>query len=699
VKDNIATQDLETSCASNILSDYHSPFNATVIETLKKKGSLVIGKTNMDEFGMGSLSTNSAFGSVTNIPPFESLSAGGSSGGSAAAVAAGFVDAAMGTDTGGSVRLPAAYTGITGLKPSYGRLSRYGVIPYANSLDTVGLLCKTPDTAHKFLTAAQSPDPHDPTCPSPASQKRMTDAIHAHSAAADRWGLRATKGLRIGVPAEYNIAELTPAIRSAWSRTLTALRAQGHIIVPVSLPSTRHALSAYYVLAAAEASSNLAKFDGVRYGGAAARPDLDDAQGVLYSQTRGCGFGDEVQRRILLGSYTLSSEAIDNYFVQAQRVRRLVQRDFDRVFAMPNPLHPVQQFDLADMDEETQLENKLGPAQVDVLVVPTAPTLPPKLAEVAEMAEMGAVDSYMNDVFTVPASLAGLPAISVPVTVAPEFREEGNVPFAGIQVIGQYWDDFAVMTVGGMVWRADEEWRKSRTVEQAGQQTDSAEEGGVKSRRYAAATEDALDRKTREASERAQNRRLKAERKAMAQNHVDCPTARIEEVSSGPENGLKIRKYVPATEDELDRKAMEASQEARRRENRRLEAERNNAVASSHVEHPMAGTEEVSSGPEDGLKIRKYVPATEEGLDRRMMELATSNRERDEKKEFARQKRQEMLQEAKMARKKEEEERARQEREKWRRGIGWRSRWALRQEELKEAAKDQPKSRWSHFLE
>jgi aspartyl-tRNA(Asn)/glutamyl-tRNA(Gln) amidotransferase subunit A len=696
VKDNIATQDLETSCASDILSDYHSPFNATVVETLQKKGSLVIGKTNMDQFGMGSLSTNSAFGPVTNIPPFESLSAGGSSGGSAAAVAAGLVEAAMGTDTGGSVRLPAAYTGITGLKPSYGRLSRYGVIPYANSLDTVGLLCKTPETAHKFLTAAQSPDPNDPTCPSPASQKRMTDAIHAHSAAADRWGLRTTKGLRIGVPAEYNIAELTPPIRSAWSRTLSALRAQGHTIVPVSLPSTRHALSAYYVLAAAEASSNLAKFDGVRYGGGPARPDLDDAQGVLYAQTRGRGFGDEVQRRILLGSYTLSSEAIDNYFVQAQRVRRLVQRDFDRVFAMPNPLHPVQQFDLADMDEETQLENKLGPAQVDVLVVPTAPTLPPKLAEVAEM---GAVDSYMNDVFTVPASLAGLPAISVPVTVAPEFREEGNVPFAGIQVIGQYWDDFAVTTVGGMVWRADEEWRKSRAVEQAGQQIDSAEEEeeGVKSRRYVPVTEDALGRKTRKASEQAQNKRLKADRKAMAQNHVECPTARIGEVSSRPANGLKIRKYVPATEDELDRKTMEASQEARRRENRRLVAERNNAVTSSHAEHPMAGTEEVSSGRQDGLKIRKYVPATEDELDRKTMELERYNRERDEKQAFARQRRREMLERAKMARKKREEERARQE--KSRRGVGWRRRWALRQEELKKAAKDQPNSRRSHFAE
>lgn len=413
---------------------------------MRNNGRRAVGKTNMDEFGMGNHSTHSAFDAVCNIPPFDSRSAGGSSGGSAAAVAAGYVQTALGTDTGGSIRLPAAYTGITGLKPSYGRISRHGVVPYANSLDTVGLLCNSPDAAHDFLAEAASSDPLDPTSPSAASQERMTRIIRAHDTQADRWGPRTA--LRIGVPTEYNIAELTPAVRSAWTRSLAALRRAGHTIVPISLPSTKHALSAYYVLAVAEASSNLSKYDGVRYGGGATRPAHDDEDDVLYAQTRGRAFGAEVQRRILLGSYTLSSEAVDNHFVQAQRVRRLVQRDFDRVFAAPNPLHPLQQFDLADVAEGGALASKLGPAQVDVLVVPTAPTLPPKLAEVARM---GAVDGYMNDVFTVPASLAGLPAISVPVSVAREEREEDNVPFAGIQVIGQYWDDYAVVRVGGLV--------------------------------------------------------------------------------------------------------------------------------------------------------------------------------------------------------------------------------------------------------
>ena len=217
----------------------------------------------------------------------------------------------------------------------------------------------------------------------------------------------------------------------------------GHIIVPVSLPSTKHALSAYYVLAAAEAASNLAKYDGVRYG--TSSNENDSAGTVLYDSVRGNGFGDEVKRRILLGSYTLSSEAIDNYFIQAQKVRRIVQRDFDRVFATPNPLRPQEQFDLSDLDEGVELEDKLGPAQVDVLICPTAPTLPPLLEEVKNQAP---VDSYMNDVFTVPASLAGLPAVSIPVGVAPG---HDNVSFAGVQVIGQYWDDYLVLRVGRLI--------------------------------------------------------------------------------------------------------------------------------------------------------------------------------------------------------------------------------------------------------
>ncbi|OBT63812.1 hypothetical protein VE03_06914 [Pseudogymnoascus sp. 23342-1-I1] len=467
VKDNISTLSSETTCASNFLKDYKAPFNADVIERMTDHGAFVTGKTNMDEFGMGSHSVNSHYGAVTNAPPFEAYSAGGSSGGSAQAVVHGLSQAALGTDTGGSVRLPAAYSGITGLKPSYGRISRHGVVPYAHSLDTVGLFCKQPDDMTKLLLTAQTWVNGDPTTTKEPAARRMNNAIRREEARLGRWTGKDSKPLRIGVPAEYNIAELSPAVRHTWQRTLDTLRSHGHTIIPVSLPSTKQALSAYYIIAAAEASSNLAKFDGVRYG---SRDDAsDNPTGVLYASTRGAGFGDEVRRRILLGTYSLSASAMDNFFVQAQRVRRLVQRDFDRVFAMPNPLHPAEQFDLADMPETTELESKLGPAQVDVLVVPTAPTLPPLLKDVQAQ---GSLAGYTNDVFTVPASLAGLPAISVPVPIAEEVREEGNVGFVGMQVIGQYYDDFHVINVGTMVaagveWPAklaelEEKWVKTR---------------------------------------------------------------------------------------------------------------------------------------------------------------------------------------------------------------------------------------------
>ncbi|KFY12094.1 hypothetical protein V492_04103 [Pseudogymnoascus sp. VKM F-4246] len=417
-----------------------------------QEGVDVVGKTNMDEFGMGSHSVNSPFGAVTNAPPFEAYSTGGSSGGSAQAVASGLAPAALGTDTGGSVRLPAAYSGISGFKPSYGRISRHGVVPYAHSLDTVGLFCDAPEDMTKFLLSAQSWRNGDPTTTKLPAIKRMTTAIRREEARLGRWAGKDTKPLRIGVPAEYNIAELSPAVRHTWQRTLDTLRSHGHTIIPVSLPSTKQALSAYYIIAAAEASSNLAKFDGVRYGSREA--GSDNPTGVLYASTRGAGFGDEVRRRILLGTYSLSASAMDNFFVQAQRVRRLVQRDFDRVFAMPNPLHPEEQFDLSEMPEATEMDSKLGPAQVDVLVVPTAPTLPPLIKDVKSQ---GSLAGYTNDVFTVPASLAGLPAISVPVPIAKEAREEGNVGFVGMQVIGQYFDDFHVINVGTMV-AAGKEW-------------------------------------------------------------------------------------------------------------------------------------------------------------------------------------------------------------------------------------------------
>jgi aspartyl-tRNA(Asn)/glutamyl-tRNA(Gln) amidotransferase subunit A len=426
IKDNIATADFPTQCASQILSSHSSPFEATIVRQLRDRGAAVVGKTNMDEFGMGSHSTHSIHGPVRNpVSPSEERSAGGSSGGSAVAVKLGDADIALGTDTGGSIRLPAAYTGTVGYKPSYGMLSRYGVVPYANSLDTVGLIATNARAIREAIFDTgldKENDPKDPTSLSNTSRRRCSRAVSPK--------LPELSQITVGLPLEYNIAELDPSIRAAWNKAAVALQAQGARVVPVSLPSTLEALCAYYVLAPAEASSNLAKYDGVRYG---KRGDESDAAGeTLYSETRGAGFGAEVKRRIVLGTYTLSSEAIDNYFIQAQKVRRLVQRDFDRVFKLEHPLYEPRQFDLSEMAESTGLEDKHGPVQVDFLLSPTAPTFPPKLEDIQKQSS---IDAYMNDVFTVPASLAGLPAVSIPAVA------EGNALPAGLQLIGQYWDD------------------------------------------------------------------------------------------------------------------------------------------------------------------------------------------------------------------------------------------------------------------
>ena len=405
------------------------------------------GKTNLDEFGKGSHSTNSAFGPVRNDYPYSQRSVGGSSGGSAVAIATGQCNVALGTDTGGSVRLPAAYTNLVGFKPSYGLISRWGVIPYANSLDTVGILAHS---VPPILAAFQSLYPHDPRDPTSLRKSSRERIIRARARAGTSFDdfpkTVDLKALKIGMPIEYNIAELDPGVRDAWQNVLSTLKDQGCTVVPVSLPNTKHALSAYYVLAASEAASNLSKYDGVRYGKRC--KSSDGAGDVLYSQTRGEGFGDEAKRRILLGSYTLSSEAIDNYFVKAQKVRRLVQRDFDRVFTLPNPLQPAQQFDLSDVDENVQLDNKLGPSQVDFIVCPTAPTSPPTLEEVSNQTP---VDTYMNDVFTVPASLAGLPAVSIPCDIPWKFQREGVPPFTGMQLIGQHSDDYRLLLLADIL--------------------------------------------------------------------------------------------------------------------------------------------------------------------------------------------------------------------------------------------------------
>ncbi|OAX80283.1 glutamyl-tRNA(Gln) amidotransferase subunit A, mitochondrial [Emergomyces africanus] len=445
IKDNICTRNMPTTCASRILETYTSPFSATVVESLDKAGAIVAGKTNLDEFGMGSHSMHSHFGPVSNITEAgrEPISPGGSSGGSAVAVATGQCYAALGTDTGGSVRLPAAYTGTVGFKPSYGLVSRWGVVAYANSLDTVGVLGSNISTIREVFKIINHPDPHDPTNLLPTTRNRLATAIR---------DARPSPSLRIGIPAEYNIHELSPTVRSAWKRSITHLQSQGHTIHPVSLPSTKQALAAYYVLAPAEASSNLARYDGVRYGTRDTdMPDNAGPGGYLYASTRGKGFGSEVKRRILLGAFSLSADAIDNYFLQAQRVRRLVQVDFEKVFKLKNLLLPATNMIIEGKKVKKQDDDD---ADVDVLVVPTAPTLPPATESLRRASP---VETYMNDVFTVPASLAGLPALSVPVPVPVREFEEGedgiavSVGSVGIQVIGQFGNDEMVLNVGEML--------------------------------------------------------------------------------------------------------------------------------------------------------------------------------------------------------------------------------------------------------
>lgn len=340
-------------------------------------------------------------------------------------MASGLCWAALGTDTGGSVRLPASYMGIAGFKPSYGRVSRWGVIQYANSLDTVGVLAQRVADTRQIFACLDQYDRRDPTSSTMSVRRRTQE-----------WQAGKTSGkFRIGIPVEYNIEELSPVVKGTYISALNALQAAGHSLHSVSLPTTKRALSAYYVLAPAEASSNLAKYDGIQYGHRTSDSDASPYASPplpLYAQTRDEAFGDEVKRRILLGAYTLSSTAMDNYFIQAQKVRRLVQQDFDRVFRQPNPL-----LDRDPSGEETE--------QVDLLLTPTAPTLPPTVEETQAQSP---VESYMNDVFTVPASLAGLPAISIPVPLSRKWRDgmdEDDVNTAGMQLIGQFGDDETVL--------------------------------------------------------------------------------------------------------------------------------------------------------------------------------------------------------------------------------------------------------------
>jgi len=368
VKDNLATLDLPTTCGSRILEGYTSPFEATVVRKLREAGGVVLGKTNMDEFAMGSSTENSGYAPTRN-PRDLARVPGGSSGGSAAAVAAGIVPCALGSDTGGSVRQPASFCGIVGIKPTYGRVSRYGLVAYASSLDQVGTFGATVEDAARLLQVIAGHDPRDST-----SAPREVPNYLAEASETD------ISGWTIGIPREYFTEALDPAVNAVCREALERFREAGASIREVSLPHTRYAVPAYYVLAPAEASSNLARYDGVRYGARA--PGVRSVT-ELYERTRTEGFGAEVQRRIMLGTFALSAGYYDAYYGRAQKVRGLIARDFERVWA----------------------------DGVDLLFTPTSPTVAFPLGEKTE----DPIAMYLSDIYTVTANLAGIPGISLPV--------------------------------------------------------------------------------------------------------------------------------------------------------------------------------------------------------------------------------------------------------------------------------------------
>ncbi|KAF8892164.1 amidase signature domain-containing protein [Infundibulicybe gibba] len=419
VKDNICTENMPTTCSSSMLRDFTSPYEATVVDLLRKTGADIIGKTNCDEFGMGSLNTHSIHGPVVNpynlysATETQPRSAGGSSGGSAAAVAAGMCYAALGTDTGGSIRLPALIVVL------------WGVVSFADSLDCVGVMAATvPDVARIF----------DPTAATAAIRERAAMSLSQRG-----FNDHKTLGpsLRIGVPQQYFPSEMSPSIIHPFRRVMSSLVAAGATVIPVSLPSTSHALSAYYVLASAEASSNMARYDGIQYGMHVKPPHGSDATKTanVYAHTRSAGFGSEVKKRILLGTYALTADAFDNYFLQAQRARQLVKDDFNSIFRLP------------DFYSSAALagENADG---VDVLMHPSAIRTAPPLSSTAN----SDIDTYVQDVLTVPASLAGLPALSVPCDTAADGEAADGWPI-GVSVVGQWGSDLLVLKVGELIER------------------------------------------------------------------------------------------------------------------------------------------------------------------------------------------------------------------------------------------------------
>jgi aspartyl-tRNA(Asn)/glutamyl-tRNA(Gln) amidotransferase subunit A len=396
VKDNLVTRALPTTAGSKMLAGYVAPYTATAVARLEAAGAVVVGKTNLDEFGMGSSTENSAFGPTRNPWNIEHIP-GGSSGGSAAAVAAGLVEIALGSDTGGSIRQPAALCGVVGLKPTWGRVSRYGLVAYASSLDTIGPITRTVTQAAKVLGVIAGADPFDMT----ASRAAVPDYLAALDVGA--------AGLRVGF-AEAWLDGVSAGVADTLRRTARALERAGATVSPIALPDPAASLAAYYVIAPAEAASNLGRYDGVRYGHRASRATgLSD----LYERSRSEGFGAETTRRILLGTFVLSAGYADAYYGRAQRVRARITADFDAALA-----------------------------SVDVILAPTAPGPAPRLGAVHDP-----LDMYLLDTFTIGANLAGLPAIHVPTDL------EGGLP-VGVQLLGRRFHETVLLRAARAVERA-----------------------------------------------------------------------------------------------------------------------------------------------------------------------------------------------------------------------------------------------------
>ncbi|CAI3932792.1 Asp-tRNA(Asn)/Glu-tRNA(Gln) amidotransferase subunit GatA [Commensalibacter papalotli (ex Botero et al. 2024)] len=403
IKDLFCTKGVKTTAASRILENFVPPYESTVTANLLRDGAVFLGKVNLDEFAMGSGNLNSAFGAVEN--PWKRqgedtfLVPGGSSGGSAAAVAAQMAMGATGTDTGGSIRQPAAYCGITGIKPTYGRCSRWGIIAYASSLDQAGPMGKSVEDCAIMLQSMAGFDPKDST----SVDKEVPD----YRAACNR----SLKGMKVGIPMEYRAPGLSPEIEAVWQQGINWLKEAGCEIVDVSLPHTKYGLATYYIIAPAEASSNLARYDGVRYGRRVDGASLDE----LYANTRGAGFGDEVKRRILMGTYVLSAGYYDAYYLRAQKVRKLINQDFMNVFD-----------------------------KVDVLLTPTAPTAAFAKGENLD----DPVQMYLNDIFTVPASMAGVPGLAIPAGLSSQ-----GLPL-GLQLLGRPFGEETLFAVGSAMEKA-----------------------------------------------------------------------------------------------------------------------------------------------------------------------------------------------------------------------------------------------------